>query len=137
MTWPHHVTIVPPFEADSIQLHDIRTTVDRIADTTAPFSVTGGRTDTFEGNFEVRLLADPRSFQELHEYLVRVVENATGRPVNSGYIREQYQPHVTHKKQPGWLEQNETRAIPGIDIVERDPDRGNLKIVLAHYEFVG
>ncbi len=137
MMWPPHVTIVPPFEADSEELHDIGSTLQLMANTTDEFSITGGRQALFEGDSAVRLLEDSRPFQKLHEDVLYRVETNTGRPVNSKYIRDRYQPHVTYKKHQGGLDHGETRTIRGIDIVERDPERGNLKIILAHYAFTG
>jgi 2'-5' RNA ligase len=140
--WPHHVTLAPPFEVRGEgQLEQIKHAMDKLGDTIGPVPITGGQ-EVWLGDdnpVRVRLIKDAWAVETLHELVMRAVEENGGMPVDElhNYVHDQYKPHVTHKQDRGWLQENRTVELPGIDIVERDPRRNNLKTVLAHYAFTG
>lgn len=140
LSWPHHVTLVPPFRTEQPwTLSDICSQTAEITDHSEPIEVMAGSQNTFMGVKEpVRYLADQSKLYYLHGKLLDVVEKAGAKLLDDTHTRDAYLPHVTFKPNAAhddpWPELGDSVRLSGIDMVSRNPVN-NLKTILAHYAF--
>jgi 2'-5' RNA ligase len=93
-TWPLHVTILPPFQADTVG--EVKLTISEIVSTTAPIPAQLGEFAKFgEKRIAQKIITNPE-LASLHNKLLQVA-NMQGWGMDARYLGDYYTPHVTRK----------------------------------------
>lgn len=93
--WPLHVTVVPPFEASSLE--EVSETVELIGQMISPIQLQIGDAAKFgQGRLVQKLVPSPELTQ-LHKKLIDAGEKQ-GWNISGHYVGNYYTPHITQKK---------------------------------------
>lgn len=95
--WPLHITLLPWFTATESQLGQLRQQLERLAFTTAPFTVTVGGEAQFgpKQNTPVNIIADPAALRQLHQALLSLTQLLQLPLVNADYVGKNYAAHIS------------------------------------------
>lgn len=97
-SWPLHLTLVPWFEINGINLSIFLRSIQKLANSSnKPTLIAMSSYKLGPKKIDVTLIKPTNSLIKLHQDLLKIVLESNAKLISEKYVRENFKPHVTKR----------------------------------------